>query len=80
MKNRWISCLERLPEEGIDVLVTRTYTNRSGDMRYLVDIAELYRDGDGYEWIADMDKYIINKVRYSKPIAWMELPEPYREE
>ena len=66
---QWIPVSGRLPEEEVNVLVTRKY----GTKRY-VETAELLCG----EWLCDMDEYKINPKVHSKPIAWMPLPEPFK--
>ena len=60
---QWIPCSERLPTEGVNVLVTTPWKQ--------IFIAWL--DYDDGEWIT----YEVND---KKIIAWMPLPEPYKEE
>ena len=61
----WIPCQERLPEDGTEVFV------------YLFD-----RQGPYIAWIEDTHWYTedFEVDREYEPIAWMPLPEPYREE
>jgi len=62
---RWISCSERLPAENITVIGTNEFDD--------IYKAELYDDCGEKKWYADGD--------YDVPIvAWMPLPEPYKEE
>ena len=71
---RWIPCSERMPEEGVNpitrdwyiYLVSVSFGNGIVDIRH-------YKFGKGHWWHGDaiMDKYVL---------AWMPLPEPYREE
>jgi len=62
---KWISCSERLPEDGTEVFV------------YLFERKDPY-----IAWVEDCRWYTedfeVEKEYY--PIAWMPLPEPYREE
>ena len=65
----WIPCSERLPDTDDHVLVTTI--NKRGDRR--VVRAYYYRSDDypgGGAWAAGMNNNVI---------AWMPLPEPYRE-
>lgn len=81
---KWIPCSERLPEEGKDVLVTvyfmgleQKYSTGWNDHikpSYYVDLAS-HIDG---EWHCASDEYKI-ALKRNKVIAWMPLPEPYKE-
>ena len=82
-EQRWIPCSERLPEEEIEVLVTRKFlgckdvshgwNNHIPPSTY-VEVAQ-YSCG---EWEALSDEYKIARNRHTNPIAWMPLPEPYK--
>ena len=63
---KWIPCSERLPKARTEVVVS--YTDDSGDRRY-TSSGWLNKE----YWIVD---YEINNF----VVAWMPLPEPYREE
>ena len=81
----WIPCSERLPEEEIEVLVTRKFlgckdgshgrNNHIPPSAY-VEVAQ-YSYG---EWEALSDEYKIARNRHTNPIAWMPLPTPYGKE
>ena len=64
-EQKWVSCSERLPEDGTEVFV------------YLFERKDPY-----IAWVEDCRWYTedfeVEKEYY--PIAWMPLPEPYREE
>ena len=83
-EQKWIPCSERLPEEEIDVLVTRKFLgckdsghgwNNHMPPKTYVEVAQ-YSCG---EWEALSDEYKIARNRHTNPIAWMPLPEPYKE-
>ena len=67
---RWTPISERLPEEDEWVLITYYY-----DRKIKIEIALLDEDGWYYREIAN--KYWIAE---HPPIAWMPLPEPYKEQ
>lgn len=62
---RWIPCGERLPEKPV-----------IGEDGYLIQVSRVAQPfsayWDGFQWIDAEDKVLC-------PIAWMPLPEPYRE-
>ena len=64
-EQKWISCSERPPEDGTEVFV------------YLFERKDPY-----IAWVEDCRWYTedfeVEKENY--PIAWMPLPEPYRED
>lgn len=67
-EQRWILCSERVPEEDEQVLV------------YLYDSPYIaWIDSNG-EWNTEEFTLDKEKEREDEPIAWMPLPEPYREE
>lgn len=71
-EQRWIPCSERLPEVYKDVLICWDF---KGNREVL--IGNMYSDGTfhGYD-----DEYLTHNGRkYRKAVAWMPLPEPYRE-
>lgn len=62
--NQWIPCSERLPEEGSEVLGT----DRNGCIRHV------YKDKTGLYEFATVEEGMHIGI-----IAWMPLPEPYKE-
>ena len=63
--NGWIACSEKLPEEEADVLLSLRSLDVYTGFRANAEGC-FYIDGDGY-------------VEYENVIAWMPLPEPYKE-
>lgn len=64
---QWIPCSDRLPEEGIEVLITT-----EGNQVYISE----YEMIDGRPFWYDFFEY----VTIREVIAWMPLPEPYKQE
>jgi len=70
---RWIPCKERLPKPEEEVLLTFDYKKR----RY-VETGNIWSDGTAHCYA---DDYLTPDGRkYRKVVAWMPLPEPYRED
>ena len=68
MASRWIPVEERLPEEGVRVLVCNTYGGslpNQGDTGYVVDNGVM----EGEEWCITDDPFF-------HVTHWMPLPEP----
>ena len=63
--NKWISCSERLPEEGTEVLGT----DRNGCIRHV------YKDKTGLYEFATVEEGMHIGI-----VAWMPLPDPYKED
>ena len=63
--NGWIACSDRLPEEEADVLLSLRSLDVYTGFRANAEGC-FYIDGDGY-------------VEYENVMAWMPLPEPYKE-
>jgi len=82
---RWIPVTERLPEEEENVLVTVHFKGLNQKFPsgwndhikecWYVDIANQF---DGV-WSSYSDEYKVARSRH-EVIAWMPLPEPYKEE
>lgn len=63
----WISCSDKLPNSPNPVLITILYHEPYDN--YEVSIGEYWNNGDGWgDWPG------------AEIIAWMPLPEPYKEE
>ena len=71
-EQRWIPCNERLPKEEKKTYWVCTDTGHQCECRWTNN---RFGIGEG-EW----GWSIFDTPQYSKPIAWMPLPEPYREE
>ena len=69
-EQRWIPCSERLPEDGQDVLVTYKTTGKIHPCQY-------HDDGSRNPWYSYIDQC---RAYMNVVLAWMPLPEPYREE
>ena len=80
----WVPVSEKLPPEDEEVLVTRDFLgvkdDKVGYYAYLkpcryVEIAQL----TGGAWVGNSDEYKVARNRHTDPVAWMPLPEPYKE-
>ena len=69
-KTRWIPCSERLPEDGQNVLVTYKTTDKIHPCQY-------HDDGSRNPWYSYIDQC---RAHMNVVLAWMPIPEPYREE
>ena len=67
-REQWIPCSERLPEEDVPVLVQK-------ECSCLVDehYGRAVGEYNGFKYWTVEDDF------YAEPIAWMPLPEPYKE-
>lgn len=84
----WVLCSERLPEEHKSILAkfkgtdlwTKSMWEKQSDE---VVVAELFEDGTAKTATActhDGEWYVGMKLIKREIIAWMPLPEPYKEE
>lgn len=73
-KTEWIPVIERLPEDGRPVLVY------AWNVHHVIARYDEFRTDDGYKkvWVT-ADAWNGNTEITHKVIAWMPLPEPYKE-
>ena len=71
----WIPCKEKLPEEKVRSYWVCLETGGQCQCRWTNDMYGLGTN----EW-STWGWHIMDKPQYSKVIAWIPLPEPYREE
>lgn len=84
---RWIPCSERLPEEHESIWAKAKGTDRWAEAMWEkqsdeVIVTELFEDGTTRTDTActhDGEWYVKVKTVKRKIIAWMPLPEPYKE-
>lgn len=74
---QWIPCSERLPEPWTSVLVTYIYNGK----RFVEESQYTGQDDERGNplFSSYADEYKVSNAYFQK-IAWMPLPEPYREE
>lgn len=86
-EQRWIPCSERLPEEHESIWAKAKGTDRWSEAMWEkqsdeVIVTELFEDGTTRTDTActhDGEWYVKAKTVKRKIIAWMPLPEPYKE-
>ena len=73
----WIPCSEKLPEQDTEVLVTRRFLGIRHVLppKTYVETASLI----GSVWTSMSDEYKIAPSKHADPVAWMPLPDPYKE-
>ena len=79
----WVSCNERLPKLGEEVLVTRRFLSVSNlkPYEYVTTAMLNYIDSNGDQnWVCESDKYRVLRHKHTLPIAWMPLPKPYKKD
>ncbi len=77
-QTRWIPCSERMPEIGKDVLTTYI----DGEMKRCYVREDAWFPNDDSEksgWINEESDYRYNGLSM-EVIAWMPMPEPYKED
>ena len=73
-KSQWIPCSERLPEEKEKSYWVCLETGGQCQCRWTNDMYGLGAN----KW-SEWGWHIMDKPQYSKIVAWMPLPEPYKE-
>ena len=82
VKPQWIPCSERLPDKYGMYLVTMTEKAKAEDFGFDVDEIEVNKmryNSNGWNLPRHIPAWI-NNVITDEVLAWMPLPEPYREE
>lgn len=74
----WIPVTERLPDDGGVFLVTTVGKSFNGKNDiYIVEVMSLWHKDGHLEW---RDNLVFESEWYNKKVvAWMPLPEPYKE-
>ena len=78
---RWIPCSERLPEEYGEFLVTMTEKAKAKDLGFDIDetyIRKMRYNSNGWQLPRHIPSWINEAVK-DEVLAWMPLPEPYKE-
>lgn len=91
-EQRWIPCSERLPEDIRPVIVTWKNTDPKSYYQYIVGKhftgTACYKNGKWYWYSSTTEDMLAEYGKYDSEefdeaiecIAWMPLPEPYKEE
>lgn len=83
-RSEWIPCKDRLPEEGVDVLISYRYKEGEGDTSHMyIDISSygtVSFGGHKLEGIKEWGQPFAYFNSNYEVVAWMPLPEPYKEE
>ena len=80
-RGRWIPVTERLPEENGMYLVTMTEKAKAEELGFDLDeieVSKMRYNSNGWQLPRHIPSWI-NEVVKDEVIAWMPLPEPYRE-
>ena len=77
-RNKWIPCSEKLPED--DERVLATHLGGLNPDRQVIE--HIYKNGEftlGWDMDMNMDSPTFGQRYMGKVVAWMPLPEPYKE-
>ena len=80
-RGRWIPVTERLPEENGMYLVTMTEKAKAEELGFDLDeieVSKMRYNSNGWQLPRHIPSWI-NEVVKDEVIAWMPVPEPYRE-
>ena len=70
-QTRWIPCSERLPKENGNYLAFYRTSDESDSLEFMT--VDHFNEGGG--WLHEEN----GRKAYKKVIAWLPLPEPYKE-
>ena len=80
-RGRWIPVTERLPEENGMYLVTMTEKAKAEELGFDLDeieVSKMRYNSNGWQLPRHIPSWI-NEVVKDEVIAWMPVPEPYKE-
>ena len=77
LEYHWIPCSERLPEVGTYVLISKKALNFRSN---LPNVCTAHRSCDPRSGKEEWNDMLFGKLDDDDVLAWMPLPEPYREE